>query len=66
MKEVDETRKPCTLVVIGHVQAGKSTLSGNILWALDLVNKNTINSNKEEARRNKRESTWLAYIMDTN
>lgn len=29
--DVDETRQPVSLVFIGHVDAGKSTISGNIL-----------------------------------
>lgn len=29
--EVDETRDPASLVFIGHVDAGKSTTSGNLM-----------------------------------
>jgi len=27
-KDVDETRQPCSMVFIGHVDAGKSTICG--------------------------------------
>ncbi|EQD40341.1 hypothetical protein B1A_16476, partial [mine drainage metagenome] len=30
--EVDETRQPASLVFIGHVDAGKSTISGQLMF----------------------------------
>ena len=35
--EVDETRDPATIVLIGHVDAGKSTISGNLMYQLGVV-----------------------------
>jgi peptide chain release factor subunit 3 len=35
--DVDETRQPCTLVFIGHVDAGKSTISGNLMFLMGIV-----------------------------
>lgn len=66
MVEVDETRNPCSLVFIGHVDAGKSTISGNLMYAMGVVDKRTIDKYKEEAKSKNRESWWLAYVMDEN
>jgi len=66
MVEVDETRQPCSLVFIGHVDAGKSTISGNLMFAMGVVDKRTIEKYKEEAKLKNRESWWLAYVMDEN
>lgn len=66
MKEVDETRQPCSLVFIGHVDAGKSTISGNLMYSMGVVDKRTIEKYKEEAKSKNRESWWLAYVMDEN
>ena len=35
--EVDETRQPASLVFIGHVDAGKSTISGQIMYLMGVV-----------------------------
>lgn len=31
-EEVDETRKPCTLILFGDVNSGKSTICGSIMY----------------------------------
>ncbi len=40
--EVDEIRKPINLVFIGHVDAGKSTICGNILLKTNRVDLNDL------------------------
>jgi peptide chain release factor subunit 3 len=65
VKEGDP-REHLTLVFIGHVDAGKSTLSGNILYLTDNVDKRTIERYEKEAKDRNRESWFLAFIMDTN
>jgi len=72
LKEVPEIlpegdpREHINLVFIGHVDAGKSTLSGNILYLTDNVDKRTIEKYEREAKDLNRESWFLAFIMDTN
>lgn len=51
---------------MGHVDAGKSTLSGNILYLTGMVDKRTIEKFTREAKAKSRESWFLAYIMDTD
>lgn len=65
VKEGDP-REHMNLVFIGHVDAGKSTLSGNILYLTDNVDKRTIEKYEREAKELNRESWFLAFIMDTN
>ena len=64
--EVDETRHPVSLVMIGHVDAGKSTISGQLMYQMGVVDQRTIQKYKDEAKDNNRESWWLAYVMDVN
>jgi peptide chain release factor subunit 3 len=64
-KEGDQ-REHFNLVFIGHVDAGKSTLSGNILYLTENVDKRTIERYEKEAKERNRESWFLAFIMDTN
>eukprot|EP01082_Thalassiosira_pseudonana_P015913 g14268.t1 g14268 contig9:1501114-1502870(+) len=61
-----DPREHLNLVFIGHVDAGKSTLSGNILYLTDNVDKRTIEKCESEAKERNRESWFLAFIMDTN
>jgi len=61
-----DPREHLNLVFIGHVDAGKSTLSGNILYLTDNVDKRTIERYQREAKEHNRESWFLAFIMDTN
>jgi len=61
-----DPREHLNLVFIGHVDAGKSTLSGNILYLTDFVDKKTIEKYEREAKQRNRESWFLAFIMDTS
>ncbi|KAJ0401621.1 hypothetical protein P43SY_006000 [Pythium insidiosum] len=62
----EDPREHLNVVLIGHVDAGKSTLSGNILYLMDMVDKRTIERFEKEAKARNRDSWFLAYIMDTS
>merc|ERR1712060_175093 len=64
-KEPDP-RPHMNVVFIGHVDAGKSTTCGNILYLCGCVDDRTIEKYKQEAVDKNRETWFLAYIMDTN
>jgi peptide chain release factor subunit 3 len=64
--EVDETRQPSSLVFIGHVDVGKSTICGNLMYMSGMVDDRTIEKFKQEAKEKNRDSWWLAYVMDIN
>jgi peptide chain release factor subunit 3 len=66
MVEYDETRHPASMVFIGHVDAGKSTISGQIMLEMGVIDARTVLKYKEEAKEKNRESWWLAYVMDVN
>jgi peptide chain release factor subunit 3 len=61
-----DPREHVNLVFIGHVDAGKSTLSGSILYLMGMVDKRTIERFEKEAKTRNRESWFLAFIMDTS
>jgi len=65
MAERDE-REHLNCVFIGHVDAGKSTFCGQILYQTDQVDARTIEKYEKEAKEKNRESWFLAFIMDTN
>jgi len=62
----EDPRQHLNIVFIGHVDAGKSTLSGSILYLMGAVDKRTIEKYEREAKDRNRESWFLAFIMDTN
>ena len=66
LKQVDLTREPCSIVFIGHVDAGKSTICGNLMYLMGVVDERTIEAYKKEAKDKNRDSWWLAYVMDSS
>src|SRR6056297_1677850 len=62
----EDPREHLNLVFIGHVDAGKSTMSGQLLYLTGQVDKRTIERFEKEAKQLNRESWFLAFIMDTN
>ncbi|CAN1754511.1 Eukaryotic peptide chain release factor GTP-binding subunit ERF3A [Linum perenne] len=66
-KDVNENNKRhLNVVFIGHVDAGKSTTGGQILFLSGQVDDRTIQKYEKEAKDKSRESWYMAYIMDTN
>lgn len=61
-----DPREHLNIVFIGHVDAGKSTLSGSILYLMGKVDKRTIERFEREAKERNRESWFLAFILDTS
>ncbi len=52
------------LVVIGHVDHGKSTLVGHLLYRLGYVDEKTMKMLEEEAKKKGKESFKFAWILD--
>ncbi|BBM96797.1 peptide chain release factor subunit 3 [Marchantia polymorpha subsp. ruderalis] len=61
-----DPRPHMNVVFIGHVDAGKSTIGGQILYLSGMVDERTIQKYEREAKEKNRESWYMAYIMDTN
>ncbi|KAJ2078661.1 translation termination factor GTPase eRF3 [Coemansia sp. RSA 988] len=55
-----------SVIFIGHVDAGKSTLGGNILYLTEMVDKRTMEKYEREAKEAGRESWYLSWALDTN
>lgn len=55
-----------SICLIGHVDAGKSTLNGRILLDLGLVDSRTLEKYKIEAAETGRESWYLSWLTDTS
>ncbi|CAI2179273.1 1414_t:CDS:10 [Funneliformis geosporum] len=54
------------LVFIGHVDAGKSTMGGNILFLTGMVDQRTMDKYEKEAKEQSRETWYLSWALDTN
>ncbi|KAJ2383272.1 translation termination factor GTPase eRF3, partial [Coemansia sp. RSA 2611] len=54
------------VIFIGHVDAGKSTLGGQILHVTGMVDKRTLEKYEREAKEAGRESWYLSWALDTN
>ncbi|XP_055886757.1 HBS1-like protein isoform X2 [Biomphalaria glabrata] len=52
------------LVVIGHVDAGKSTLMGHLLYQLGNVNKKTMHKYEQESKKIGKSSFAFAWVLD--
>lgn len=52
------------LIFIGHVDAGKSTLGGSILYATGMVDERTMDKYKREAKEAGTESWYLSWALD--
>ncbi|KAL8690878.1 MAG: hypothetical protein Q9218_003771 [Villophora microphyllina] len=52
------------LIVIGHVDAGKSTLGGSILYATGMIDERTMEKNKREAKEAGKETWYISWALD--
>ena len=58
-------KRHVNLVFIGHVDAGKSTISGHIMYLSGMVDERTMEKYEREAKAKHRESWKFAWCMDT-
>merc|ERR1719210_2872982 len=54
------------VVFIGHVDAGKSTIGGQILKLTNMVDTRTLEKFEREAKEKNRESWYLSWCLDQN
>ncbi|KAJ5081625.1 hypothetical protein NUU61_009889 [Penicillium alfredii] len=65
LKEIyGERREHINVVFIGHVDAGKSTLGGSLLYATGMVDERTMDKYKREAKEAGRETWYLSWALD--
>lgn len=60
------TKEHLNLIFIGHVDAGKSTMGGHILFLTGMVDKRTMEKYEREAKEAGRESWYLSWALDLN
>lgn len=62
----EEKRKNLNIVFIGHVDAGKSTISGHLVSDLGKLDKRQLEKLEQQAKALNRESWKYAFAMDTS
>lgn len=62
--ERSKAKNAANFVVIGHVDAGKSTLMGRLLYDLKVVDQRTLEKYRKEAERIGKGSFALAWVLD--
>jgi peptide chain release factor subunit 3 len=60
-----DIKEHLNVVFIGHVDAGKSTMGGNILFLCGMVDKRTMEKYEREAKEAGRESWYLSWALDS-
>ena len=63
--KVDSLKSHLNIVFIGHVDAGKSTMGGNLLYLTGMVDKRTLEKYEREAKEAGRESWYLSWALDS-
>ncbi|XP_069124545.1 eukaryotic peptide chain release factor GTP-binding subunit ERF3A-like [Argopecten irradians] len=65
-QEMEVKKEHINVVFIGHVDAGKSTIGGHIMYLTGMVDKRTLEKYEREAKEKNRETWYLSWALDTN
>ncbi|BGP10967.1 hypothetical protein NBRC10512_006382 [Rhodotorula toruloides] len=65
VEDAKDVKPHMNIVFIGHVDAGKSTMGGNILYLCGMVDKRTLEKYEREAKEAGRESWYLSWALDS-
>jgi len=66
LESVTTEKEHVNVVFIGHVDAGKSTIGGQMMYLTGMVEKRTLEKYEREAKEKNRETWYLSWCMDTN
>jgi len=66
IREFKAKKEPINVIFCGHVDAGKSTIGGQIMFLTGMVDKRTLEKYEREAKEKNRESWYLSWALDTN
>ena len=61
-----ERKERVNIVFIGHVDAGKSTIGGQLMYLTGMVDQRTLEKYEKEAKEKGRESWYLSWALDTS
>lgn len=64
LKERQNTKATLNLVVIGHVDAGKSTLMGRLLVDMGYVSQKAMHRNEQDSKKMGKSSFLYAWVLD--
>lgn len=64
VKERGGTKALLNLVVVGHVDAGKSTLMGHLLFRLGQVSAKQMHKYEQESKKLGKQSFMYAWVLD--
>lgn len=63
--EKSQRKRSASFVVVGHVDSGKSTMTGRLLLDLGEVDQRTVDKYRKEAEKEGKSSFALAWVLDT-
>lgn len=63
-KQRGDSKEQLHMVTIGHVDAGKSTLMGHLLYQLGRVNQKLMHKYEQESKKVGKQSFMYAWILD--
>ena len=63
--DITPVKEHLNIVFIGHVDAGKSTLGGNLLYITGSVDKRTMEKYEHDAKEAGRETWYLSWALDS-
>jgi len=63
-KNRGESKESLNLVVVGHVDSGKSTLMGHLLFQLGQVSQKVMHKHEQESRKVGKQSFMYAWVLD--
>ncbi|XP_067672092.1 eukaryotic peptide chain release factor GTP-binding subunit ERF3A-like isoform X1 [Haliotis asinina] len=66
VSSLEPKKEHVNVVFIGHVDAGKSTIGGHLLYLTGMVDKRTLEKYEREAKEKNRETWYLSWALDTN
>ncbi|CAF1423796.1 unnamed protein product [Adineta ricciae] len=64
-RDIGRQKEPLNILFCGHVDAGKSTIAGHLLFLAGQIDQRTLEKHQAEARENSRESGVHAFATDT-
>ncbi|OIR58943.1 MAG: eukaryotic peptide chain release factor GTP-binding subunit [Amphiamblys sp. WSBS2006] len=59
-------KEPLSVVLVGHVDAGKSTIGGHLLFLCGMIDKRTLEKYERESKEINRESWFWTWALDTS
>lgn len=66
VKDMFGGKQHVSIIFMGHVDAGKSTMGGNLLYLTGAVDKRVVEKYEKEAKDAGRQGWYLSWIMDTD